>query len=232
MRGDLPVTENLWTEGHPPSWARLHFPEKSVSVWEGGARGCGSRGPVPFWAQLEASYSGKEGQSDTSVEATAWKPNALGRWTSRPTERDNRASGPSDKTSETRRGDRLGKGGREQKEGACELPPRWSWRKHVVARVKSEWNGNISRNMSQWFVTGRKDWCWLYDGTEILPPSHPPLSERHLETLALNKRKPKKKWKVTAGENILSVKSWVQLWAPLPRMHSLWHSQQYQRCIH
>lgn len=73
--------------------------------------------------------------------------------------------------------------------------------------------GNISRNMRQWFVTGRERLVLTFTmGTEIPAPVPPSFIRTTLRNPGIKiKGKPKKKWKVTAGENILSVKSWVQL---------------------
>lgn len=164
------VRGKFTSDWEPVNWgftAQLRsfaFPleEHSLSVWEAGAHGCSSRVPVLFWVQLEASCHGKK------VSPTPpWKPQLENLNPDKQMHgQDDRLSGPSDKPMR-HVWDRLRKSGGKQNEWVCELIPMVNLEETLWFIQAQIWMEccTISRNMRQWFVTGRgKTGVDFYDG--------------------------------------------------------------------
>ena len=102
--------------------------------------------------------------------------------------------------------------------------PWWILRKRFdLSKFKSEWNAAIfPETWGSDLSPGEERLVLTFMmGTEIPVPVPPSFIRMTFRKSGIKiKGKPKKKWRVTARKNILSINSWVQFWALCLRMHS------------
>ena len=101
--------------------------------------------------------------------------------------------------------------------------PWWIWRKRFdLSRLKSEWNAALfPETWGSDLSPGEERLVLTFTmETEIPVPVPPSFIRMTVRKLGIKIKGTKEDMDVTAGENILSVKSWVQFWALRLGMHS------------